>query len=79
MTEVAEVTFVQMAIKAKLEYSRIFQTQGWRGMGANWRSDKPESLTTTTTTHPPPRAKRGNGIHKEEVGAGWFGAIRGEG
>lgn len=47
MTEVAEVTFVRMAIKAKLEYSRIFQTQGWRGMGANLRSDKPESLTTT--------------------------------
>ena len=47
MTEVAEVTFVRMAIKAKLEYSRIFQTQGWRGMGANLRSDKPESFTTT--------------------------------
>lgn len=40
-----EVTFVQMAIKAKLEYSRIFQTQGLVGMEADWSSDRLESLT----------------------------------
>ena len=66
------MTFVLMAIKAKLEYSRPRAGWGWGRIGA-------QTNLNPSPTHPAPRAKRGNGTLEEEVGAGWFGARRGEG